>query len=73
MENNIKQFISESGYKNTYIAEQIGCHHTDISAWIGGYKKPNGDRLRKLARILKCRQIDLYPSLKFKRVARLGD
>lgn len=69
--NNIKHYIIESGLKNTYIAKQVGCHHTDVSAWIGGYKVPNNDRLKKLAHILKCRQVDLYPSLKFTRTAKI--
>ena len=50
--NNIKEFIAKSGLKNTFIAKQIGCHHTDISAWIGGYKRPNNERLKVLASIL---------------------
>ena len=73
MENNIKHFISRQGLKNTFIAEQLGCHHTDISAWIGGYKKPNNERLKKLAKILKCKQVDLYPSLRFTRVGKIKE
>ena len=69
--NNIKEFITKSGLKNTFIAKQIGCHHTDISAWIGGYKRPNNERLKVLASILNCRQVDLYPCLKFTRIAKL--
>jgi hypothetical protein len=71
--NNIKKYILLSGLKNTFIAKKIGCHHTDISAWIGGYKKPNALRLKMLAQILKCNQIDLYPTLKFRRTPELKE
>jgi ribosome-binding protein aMBF1 (putative translation factor) len=64
--NNIKEWIDKRGMKNKFLADEIGCHRTDISQWIAGRRKPNRDRLRLLARLLKCNMSDLYESGKFK-------
>tara|TARA_Y100001963_G_C6582536_1_gene354131 strand:- start:214 stop:459 length:246 start_codon:yes stop_codon:yes gene_type:complete len=64
--NNINKHIAKSGLKKTFIAEQIGVHRTDISNWISGNRKPNRERLRLLARILKCNMSDLYESGEFR-------
>ena len=39
--NNIKEYIKKSGYKNEFIAQEIGCHHTEISQWIAERRKPS--------------------------------
>tara|TARA_Y100000817_G_C16813086_1_gene525147 strand:- start:6 stop:230 length:225 start_codon:yes stop_codon:yes gene_type:complete len=66
MSNNIKHYIKKNGLQNTYIAQQLGCHRTEISQWIAGKRKPSRDRLKKLARILRCRMQDLIENIEFK-------
>lgn len=61
--NNIKKCILKSGFKNTYIAEQMGVHDTEISNWIAGRRTMTKDKVRKLAKLLKCKMTDLYPNL----------
>ena len=73
MPNNIKNYIQKSGVKNTYIANQLGCHKTEISQWIADRRTPNHKRLRMLAHLLKCRMLDLYPSIKFNRTYKLNN
>ena len=63
--NNIKAYISKSGYKSNCIAGQIGCYPSDISKYISGERFPNKERLKKLSKLLKCRMKDLYPDLNF--------
>lgn len=66
MSNNIKEFIIKSGLKNKFIANEIGCHKTDISQWIAGRRTPSRERLKTLAYLLNCRMSDLFPSIKYK-------
>tara|TARA_Y100001973_G_C5082298_1_gene273076 strand:+ start:135 stop:368 length:234 start_codon:yes stop_codon:yes gene_type:complete len=70
--NNIKEYINKSGYKVEFIAEQIGCHKTEIAQWSSERRKPTRERLRKLCDILltspkikKCNMKDLLPNIKF--------
>ena len=66
-ENNIKQYIKESGYKSYFIADKIGCSPSDISRWISGERKPSRERLKKLSQILRTSMKNLYPSFEFSR------
>ena len=66
-ENNIKQYIKESGYKSYFIAEKIGCSPSDISRWISGERKPSRERLKKLSQVLRTSMKNLYPSFEFSR------
>ena len=70
--NKIKEYIKKSGYKNEFIAQELGCHHTEISQWIAERRKPSHERLKKLCnllltspRIKKCNMKDLLPNIKF--------
>ena len=56
----LKQRIVDSGLKQTHIAKVIGVHFTEVSQWIAGRRKPNKDRQKSLARILKCKMSDLH-------------
>ncbi len=66
-ENNIKQYIKESGYKSYFIADKIGCSPSDISRWISGERKPSRERLKKLSQVLRTSMKNLYPSFEFSR------
>jgi len=61
--NNIKEYILRSGYKNTYIADRLGVHDTEISQWISERRTPDKGKVRELAKLLKCKMSDLYPNL----------
>ena len=61
--NNIKEHIIKSGYKNTYIAQKLGVHDTEISQWISNRRTPDRGKVRDLAKLLKCKMSDLYPSI----------
>ena len=50
--NKIKQYIKKSGYKNEFIAQELGWHKTEISQWIAERRKPTHERLKKLCEIL---------------------
>ncbi len=76
VENKLKEYIHMSGYKTNFLAEQMGCHPSDISHYISGERVPNRDRLSKLCSVLKtspnikkCNLKDLYPSIRFTREA----
>lgn len=59
--NRIKHYITKNGLKVKWIAEQIGCHHTEISNWISGRRRPNVHRAIKLANLCSCSVEDLFP------------
>lgn len=76
VENNIKEYIDRSGYKTNFLADQMGCHPSDISHYISGERFPSRDRLNKLCvtlktspTIKKCNLKDLYPTIRFTREA----
>lgn len=66
--NNLKEFIQDRDPKLTSkeIADRVGCSDTDISNYISENRFPNSDRMIKLAHVLKCRVIDIYPTAKRK-------
>ena len=64
MENNLKEIINEKGYKNKFIADQLGVHDTEPRQWVAGRRRPRNDQIKKLARILGCKVKDLYPDYK---------
>ena len=70
--NKIKEYILRSGYKNTYIAEQLGVHDTEISQWISGRRTPDRGRVRDLAKLLKCKMTDLYSNINQLREERIN-
>ena len=59
--NNIKQVIRSSGYRQNWIAEQIGVPKSHISMWISEERKISKPRIRMLCKILKCKVVDLFP------------
>ena len=76
VDNNIKEYIDKSGYRTNFLADQMGCHPSDISHYISGDRLPNRERLSKLCSILKtsptikkCNLKDLYPGIRFTREA----
>ena len=59
--NYIKQFLGNKGMKVKWVAEQIGCHPTEVSNWIADRRTPNLSRAMQLAKILECSVEDLFP------------
>lgn len=70
--NNIKECILKSGYKNTYIAEHLGVHDTEISQWISSRRTPDRGKVRELAKLLRCKMSDLYPNINKLREERIN-
>ena len=66
MTNYIKERINDEGRTNVWLAKKLGCHRTEISQWISGRRKPSRERLRELAKLLKCNMSDLYNKGQFK-------
>ena len=61
MENKLKQAIINSGYKNTFLAQQLGVHSTELSQWIANRRRPRNEQIRNLAKILGCKIKEIYP------------
>ncbi len=64
MENKLKQAIINSGYKNTFLAQQLGVHSTELSQWIANRRRPRNEQIRNLAKILGCKIKEIYPDYK---------
>lgn len=58
--NNIKEIILKSGYTNKHIAKVLDVHQTEVSQWISGRRSVPKTKRGKLARLLKCKIVDLY-------------
>ena len=71
--NKIKECIDDSGYRCNYIADKIGCSPSDISHWIAGERRPNRDRLKKLAKLLRVSMNELFPVKDCSRVYRRAE
>ena len=66
MENKIKEVIKGKGYKVQHIADKVGISSTEMSNYIANRRKPNNDRILRLASVLNCKVVDLYPNAKRK-------
>lgn len=60
MHNNIKVKILESGYTNKHIAKVLEVHQTEVSQWISGRREIPKEKRGKLARMLRCKILDLH-------------
>ena len=60
--NRIKELLARNGLKVKWIAEQIGCHPTEVSNWISGRRTPSLPRAIKIASLLGCVVEDLFPT-----------
>ena len=60
--NRIKELLARNGLKVKWIAEQIGCHPTEVSNWISGRRTPSLQRAIKIANLLGCAVEDLFPT-----------
>ena len=58
--NNIKLLIVSKGYKQRWVAEQIGVTTTTISLWSTNKTQPNAESLMKLMSVLDCKPEDIY-------------
>ena len=64
MENKLKEAIINSGYKNTFLAQQLGVHSTELSQWIANRRRPRNEQIRNLAKLLGCKIKEIYPDYK---------
>ena len=60
--NRIKELLARNGLKVKWVAEQIGCHPTEVSNWISGRRTPSLPRAIKIATLLGCAVEDLFPT-----------
>ena len=58
--NKIKETLAKKGLKGSWLADQIGCHPTEISQWISGRRKPNLTKAIKVANVLNCSVEELF-------------
>lgn len=60
MENNLKDYISRSGLKQTHIALKLGISNNTLTCYISGRRNPKVDTAKKLADILNCTVADIF-------------
>ena len=58
--NKIKLLIVSKGYKQNWVADQVGVTDTTLSLWATNKAQPNAESLIKLMRILECSPEDIY-------------
>ena len=61
--NRIKELLARNGLKVKWIADQVGCHPTEVSNWISGRRTPSLQRAIKIANLLGCAVEDLFPTI----------
>ena len=61
--NRIKELLARNGLKVKWVADQVGCHPTEVSNWISGRRTPSLSRAIKIATLLGCTVEDLYPKI----------
>ena len=55
----LKQALNDSGFKQKYVASRLGITEVALSYYINGTRNPSRDRLRKIARLCKCKLADV--------------
>lgn len=60
MENNLKEFITKSGLKQSHIALKLGISNNTLSCYISGRRNPKVNTAKKLADILNCSIGDIF-------------
>ena len=58
--NKIKLLIVSRGYKQRWVAEQVGVSNTTLSLWATNKVQPNASSLIKLMSVLGCSPEDIY-------------
>ena len=58
----IKELLARNGLKVKWVAEQVGCHPTEVSQWIAGRRTPSLPRAIKIANLLGCTVEYLFPT-----------
>ena len=72
MENNINQVIKSKGYTKKFVCENLDINQCVMSLFISGVRLPSQDRVKKMAKFLGCKVVDLYPQAKAKRTTKKG-
>ena len=62
--NRIKELLARNGLKVRWVAEQSGCHPTEVSQWSAERRIPSLPRAIKIASLLGCTVEDLFPTEK---------
>ena len=58
--NKIKLLIVSKGFKQSWVAEQIGVTDTTVSLWATNKTQPNAESLIKLMDVLECTPEEIY-------------
>ena len=61
--NKIKMLIVSKGFKQRWVAEQIGVTNTTVSLWATNKTQPNAESLIKLMGVLDCTPEEIYGQL----------
>ena len=61
--NRIKLLIVSKGYKQRWVAEQVGVTNTTMSLWATNKAQPNASSLIKLMGVLDCTPEEIYGQL----------
>lgn len=56
----LKEYITKSGFKQSYIAAKIGISENALTAYITGRRNPKSKTKEKLANILNCKIEDIF-------------
>jgi len=56
----IGAWINKRGFKNNYVAKQLGVSENTLSRWVNNKSIPSVKTLFKLAVLLDCKTDDLY-------------
>lgn len=59
--NKIKELLASRGLKVKWVANEIGCHPTEVSNWISGRRMPSLVRAIKLAELVGVAVEDIFP------------
>ena len=59
-DNKIKMLIVSKGYKQRWVAEQVGVTNTTMSLWATNKTQPNASSLIRLMSVLDCTPEDIY-------------
>lgn len=60
MKSKLKEQILKSGYKQSYLASELGISENTLSSYISGRRNPRVDKAQKLANLLNCRIEDIF-------------
>lgn len=57
--NNLKRFLNERHWSQSYLARTLGVTGTIVSEWCRGEKYPRNNRIDQLCQLFGCERVDL--------------